>query len=333
MFKYKMVSKNELEQVIRNASQKMGVNEVVVEKDYWVCFVLNYLFSESKWKEAFTFKGGTSLSKCFNLIKRFSEDVDLILDWREIGYSFNEPWEKRSNTKQNKFNKESNQKTEIFLKSKFVPQMEKDFRNILGENIKISIDDKDPQTVLFEYPKAFQSSYLTQAIRLEIGTLAEWTPSKVVEIVPGINKIYPMLFEGNFIEVRTVLPERTFWEKATILHCEANRPKELNMPKRYARHYYDLFCMANSKYKDKAFQNLELLGKVVQFKQRFYPRKWAKYEEATSRTIRLVPDEYRFREIEEDYKNMSEMFFGKYPSFDEIMSKMLEVEKEIHKIK
>ena len=79
--------KNELEQVVRNASLKIGINEVIIEKDYWVCFVLNYLFSKCKWKDAFTFKGGTSLSKCFHLIQRFSEDIDLILDWRVIGYS------------------------------------------------------------------------------------------------------------------------------------------------------------------------------------------------------------------------------------------------------
>ncbi len=116
-----------MESVIRNTSLKLGVNEVILEKDYWVCFVLNYLFSKCKWKEGFTFKGGTSLSKCFDLIQRFSEDIDLILDWRVIGYKVNEPWQERSNTKQDQFNKESNRKTEEFLKNEFVPQLERDF--------------------------------------------------------------------------------------------------------------------------------------------------------------------------------------------------------------
>ena len=182
-------------------------------------------------------------------------------------------------------------------------------------------------------PQTPQTSYVTQAVRLEIGTLAAWTPSEAVHIVPDIQKIYPMLFDGDFIEVRTVLPERTFWEKATILHHEANRPKELAIPKRYARHYYDLVCIANSRYKDRAFKSFELLEKVVQFKQKFYPRKWAKYEEATTETIRLMPDEYRLKEIKDDYKNMTEMFFGEYPSFEELMNSVLELEKEIHKIK
>ncbi|UTC66970.1 MULTISPECIES: nucleotidyl transferase AbiEii/AbiGii toxin family protein [unclassified Treponema] len=207
MFEYKKISKNELEQVIRNASQKMGVNEVIIEKDYWVCFVLNYLFSKCKWKDNLTFKGGTSLSKCFSLIQRFSEDIDLILDWRVIGYKFGEPWKERSNTKQDKFNKISNQKTAEFLKNEFVPQMEDDFRNMLDEEFRISIDNEDSQTILFKYSKVFNSSYLTQAVRLEIGTLAAWTPSSIVGIIPDLQKNYPMLFEGERIGVRTVLPE------------------------------------------------------------------------------------------------------------------------------
>ena len=66
MFEYNYIPQKDLEQIIRNASQKSGLNEAIIEKDYWVCFVLNYLFSKSKWKDALTFKGGTSLSKCFN---------------------------------------------------------------------------------------------------------------------------------------------------------------------------------------------------------------------------------------------------------------------------
>ena len=155
MFEYNYIPQKDLEQIIRNAAQKSGVNEAIIEKDYWVCFVLNYLFSKSKWKDALTFKGGTSLSKCFNIIQRFSEDIDLILDWRAIGYGINEPWEERSNTKQDKFNKESNQKTEEFLKEWLLPQMEEDFKEIIGIDFKLSIYEKEPQTIFFEYPKSY----------------------------------------------------------------------------------------------------------------------------------------------------------------------------------
>ena len=332
MFEYKKVSKTDLEQVIRNASHKLGIHEVILEKDYWVCFALNYLFSSCKWNQAFTFKGGTSLSKCFNLINRFSEDIDLILDWRYIGYGMNEPWDTRSNTKQDKFNKETNQKTQDFLMLEFLPQLQEDFSKLLDDTFILKIDETDKQTILFEYPKTFSSTYLTQSVKLEIGALAAWIPSDVVTIVPELQKLYPVLFDGNGIEVRTVLPERTFWEKATILHHEANRPKELAMPKRYARHYYDLFCMANSIYKDNALKNIELLPKVVAFKQKFYPRGWAHYENATSKTIKLIPDADRLEEIRADYREMKEMFFGEYPAFDDIINVLKSLEDELHKL-
>lgn len=333
MFNFKEISPEVLNAIIKNTAEKMNVQETIIEKDYWVCFVLNYLFHKCKWKNAFTFKGGTSLSKGFELIKRFSEDIDLILDWRLLGYEKEEPWENRSKNKQDKFNKESNKKAEAFLKEEFVKQMNLDFKNMIKSNFEILIDDEDKQTILFKYPKTFKSPYLIEVIRLEIGALAAWTPSENVYIKPYIKKFYSQLFEGEHIEIRTVSPERTFWEKATILHHEANRPKNLNMPKRYARHYYDLYCIANSEYKEKAFNKLDILEKVVEFKNKFYPRTWAKYEEATSKKIRLLPDEYRLKELKDDYENMKEMFFGTYPDFEELIFTITELEKEIHKIK
>ena len=80
-------------ELFRNTADKMGLNDAIVEKDFWVCFTLDYLFHRCPWKETITFKGDTSLSKAFNLISRFSEDIDLILDWRVLGYGKDEPWE------------------------------------------------------------------------------------------------------------------------------------------------------------------------------------------------------------------------------------------------
>jgi hypothetical protein len=115
MNKFFAETKDDLQILCLNTSENLGLSEAVIEKDYWVCFVLDYLFHKSKWKDAFTFKGGTSLSKCFKLIERFSEDIDLILDWRVLGYAKDEPWENRTNTGQDKFNKKINVKTEYFI--------------------------------------------------------------------------------------------------------------------------------------------------------------------------------------------------------------------------
>ena len=81
-----------------NTAAKMGINTAIVEKDFWVCYMLDYLFHRCMWRNHIVFKGGTSLSKAYHLIERFSEDIDLILDWRLLGYGKQEPWEERSNT-------------------------------------------------------------------------------------------------------------------------------------------------------------------------------------------------------------------------------------------
>jgi hypothetical protein len=332
MLDWSKITNEDLIVLIQNTANKMKIQETVVEKDYWVCFILDYLFHKSQWKKAFTFNGGTSLSKCFSLIKRFSEDVDLILDWRLLGYEKDEPWENRSKTKQDRFNKESNKKTEEFLTSVLIRQMEQDLENIISHPFQLSIDENDPQTILFYYPKVFSSSYLTEAIRIEIGSLAAWTPGETACIEPYIATEYPQIFEEKKIEVRAVSVDRTFWEKATILHHEANRPPELKMPSRYARHYYDLYCIAKSSYKAHAFEQLHLLEKVSMFKDKFYPRKWAKYDDATKFKIKLVPDPYRYKELKEDYEQMKEMFMGVAPEFEEIMNTIQSLEQEIHNI-
>lgn len=326
MNKFYIENKEDLKVLIVNTARKKNISEVIIEKDYWVTIILDYLFNENKWKEYFTFKGGTSLSKCFGLIERFSEDIDLILDWRVLGYEEKEPWIERSNTKQDKFNKEINVKTEIFLRDKLLKVLEKDLKNL---GFEFSIDRIDQQTILCKYPKIFDSNYLAQNIRLEIGSLAALTPAIEVEILPIIGEAYPNVFRIK-TNIRTVSAERTFWEKATILHHEANRPESSSMPHRYARHFYDLYKITNSDIKNKALEDKDLLKKVIEFKMKFYPRKWAKYEEALNGRLRLVSAEYRFSEIEKDYRAMSEMIYGNYPKFEDIIKTLKQLENEIN---
>ena len=119
------INSSDRKALFQNTAAKMGLTEAIVEKDYWVCFMLDYLFHRCKWKDSIAFKGGTSLSKAYGLIERFSEDIDLILDWRVLGYDKDEPWENRSNTKQDLFNKEANRRTEVFLKDNFCRVLQK----------------------------------------------------------------------------------------------------------------------------------------------------------------------------------------------------------------
>ncbi len=332
MRKVARLADSDRSELFRNTADKMGLNDAIVEKDFWVCFTLDYLFQRSPWKDAITFKGGTSLSKAFHLISRFSEDIDLILDWRILGYGRDEPWEKRSNTKQDAFNKEANAREEVFLAKTFCPAIKAGLSQELGREANVYIDEKDRQTVIFAYPNLFTNSAALQVIRLEIGALAAWTPAKQAIIEPYASEYYPAVFEQKTTSILTVAPERTFWEKATILHHESNRPEHLEMPQRYSRHYYDLYRMAATPVKEAAFSRLDLLKKVVDFKMKFYPRAWAKYPEAVPGTLKLIPPEYRFATLKADYESMKDMLYGDVPTFGVLIDTVRELEKEINTI-
>ena len=317
-------------ELFRNTADKMGLNDAIIEKDFWVCFTLDHLFHHSSWKKVLAFKGGTSLSKAFNLIQRFSEDIDLILDWRVLGFSLNEPWEKRSNTKQDAFNKAANARAEAFLAKEFCPSIKSGLSLVLGQEANVYIDKEEGQTVIFAYPTLFSGSAALRAIRLEIGALAAWTPARMAEVTSFSAQQYPALFRQKSTAVLTVAPERTFWEKATILHHEAHRPLNLKMPMRYSRHYYDLFRLAETSVKESALANLDLLKRVVDFKTKFYPRSWANYSAAVPGTLRLLPPEFRVPTLAKDYESMKDMLFGAVPTFDTILTALGLLERRIN---
>ena len=330
MRKIAKINENDRKALFHNTAAKMGMTDAIIEKDFWVCYMLDYLFHCSQWKENIAFKGGTSLSKAYGLIERFSEDIDLILDWRVLGYGIDEPWENRSNTKQDIFNKEANARAEVFLRDTFLPAIIADLTDELGENVKCYIDADDPQTVKITYPNSFSDASILQEIRLEIGALAAWTPVKNATITPYAAEQYERLFEEPATEVLTVLPERTFWEKVTILHREAFRPENRPFPARYSRHYYDLYKMMQTPVKDNALSDNELLERVVKFKDKFYRCPWARYDLAKRGTMKLLPPTFNIGKLRSDYEHMQNMIFGNKPSFDEIMNAMAELEKAIN---
>ena len=320
-----------LKALFGNTSVKAGLSPAIVEKDFWVCFTLDYLFNDSPWRKHLAFKGGTSLSKGFNLIKRFSEDIDLILDWRLLGYGIDEPWIDRNNTQQDLFNKRANAKSAEFLKNEFVPQLKHDLGGIVGRELDIRMDGDDPNTVVFAYPCVFTDNAILREIRIESGSLAAWTPASLRPISPYVASFYPALFRDKETFVYTVDAERTFWEKATILHREAMRTKRQGpMPPRYSRHYYDLWSMCSSPIKDSALGQISLLDAVVRFKRKFYRCSWAKYEMATADSIRLVPPDSAIPMLEADYAHMKNMIFGPKPPFTEILDTIACLEEEIH---
>lgn len=332
MKKIARINENDRKALFHNTAAKMGMTDAIIEKDFWVCYILDYLFHRSAWKDNIAFKGGTSLSKAYGLIERFSEDIDLIIDWRVLGYGINEPWEKRSNTKQDIFNKEANAKVEKFLRDTFLPEISSDLAVELSDTVKCFIDYDDPQTVKIVYPNSFSDASILQEIRLEIGALAAWTPVKSASITTYAAQEYRRLFSQPTTEILTVLPERTFWEKVTILHREAFRAVDRPFPARYSRHYYDLYRMMQTTVKDNALADNDLLTRVVEFKDKFYRCPWARYDLAKCGTMRLMPPEYNINKLRDDYEHMQNMLFGDKPSFEDVMDGIAKLELEINNV-
>ncbi|NLE00589.1 MAG: nucleotidyl transferase AbiEii/AbiGii toxin family protein [Fibrobacter sp.] len=246
MYNVACFSNQDRQDLFTETSQKLHIHQGIIEKDFWVCWILSALFTSKQWHDKLIFKGGTSLSKVFRLISRFSEDIDLILDWRLLGYTDDDLWKDRSNTQKDKFCKEVNQKNAEFIRANFVPSFKAELDAILKSDVKVEFDG---ESVNISYPKTFSTAYVLPVIRLEIGPLAAWVPHAEFQISSYAAEVYPKFFTSPSCTVTTTMAERTFWEKATILHQQAMRGY---ISPHYSRHYYDLAQMVNSNVKNKA---------------------------------------------------------------------------------
>jgi hypothetical protein len=318
---------NERAELIRLASDRLGgdMPPAVVEKDFWVCWVLNRLFRAPDTSRKILLKGGTSLSKVFGLIERFSEDVDLILDWREV--TDEEPTDIRSVSKQDRFNKALLARAHEYLRETFLPEVQ----SLVSDVCEATIED-NPEIIKVKYPAAYRSDYLRPEIQLEVGPLASWVPYSEYEVTPYAAEALPDAFEHARCTVRAIKAERTFWEKITILHHEAHRPEGNAQPKGYSRHYYDVCRMAGSDVKDAAFADTALLAAVVSFKDKFYHRGWARYDLAKPGTMKLTPQDHVMVQVEKDYEQMRFMIFGERPEFSDMMVEIQSLEDAINSL-
>ena len=315
--------RNDLFQYV--ADEKKIDNVIIVEKDFWICWVLSKIFSDGKLKQELHFKGGTSLSKIFNVIERFSEDIDLILNW-DILDKDDDPNKDRSVNQQDKFNKKIESQAKEYISTELKSKIE----SVFGGVCAVSSDAEDKHILYVTYPASCKKhKYIRPEIKLEIGPLASWLPYKEYPIVSYVSEINPE-FATDKVLIPTIEAERTFWEKATILHQEYHRKGQT--PLRYSRHYYDLFKMANSEIKNKALKNIGLLKDVVAFKDKFYHCSWAKYEDAKPGSFHLFPNNDNLDTLKNDYNEMKGMIFGDYPVWDEILKAMENLEKEINSL-
>jgi hypothetical protein len=316
-------------EIFELVAAQRGLHPAIMEKDFWVCWVLKKLFASEELRDHLVFKGGTALSKVDGMIDRFSEDIDLVLDWGLLGYGKDgeDAWKPHaSNTQQDKFNKKVNAKADRYLREELCPQLRKLFN--LNSYVQVAVSDEKQLTINIKPPSAFSLKAIRPDVKLEIGPLASRVPSREAVVRPYAAEDFPSFFEDPDCPVIAIRAERTFWEKATILHQQAYRVS--TMPMGYSRHYYDLVQMMDYPVCSAALADLELLEDVIRFKQRFYPSPWARYDLARPGSFQLMPTESGQKELEQDYRQMRPMFFSDPPTWRDLQRKLGELESNIN---
>lgn len=324
MFDVAELPTHERAQLFQATADDLAMLPAAVEKDFWVCWVLKKIFSDPVLAQQLLFKGGTSLSKCFSLIERFSEDIDLILDWNLL--TNEDPYEDRSKTQQDKFNKQIEAQAQAYLKNELLGHLTHSFADIGA----LRPGEPGKRELIFQYPKAFEAAYIRPEILIEVGPMSAMAPNQLVEIEIYSAKAYSRIFKDPKVSVRTIAARKTFWDKITILHVEAHRPADKQLPPRYSRHYYDIYQMLNSKVKVEAMKDLALLISVAEFKNKFYPQGWANYQSIPQGTVRLSASPHFAKALARDYEGMREMIHGDYPDFSEIMHTIENFEAQLN---
>jgi hypothetical protein len=328
---------NERRELFSETAARMNLLPALVEKDFWVCWTLKHLFSIPAFESHLLFKGGTTLSKIFGVIERFSEDIDLAVDWKMLGFvGDRSPLAEMSKSKRTKLLDEMLLSCQKYIAGELVPTLRSRFVDVLGDNDNwsLAVDPDDGHVVNLTYPTSADAvQYVRPEVRLELGTHAELIPNDRYVITPYAADHFPDIFESADAPVQALKAERTFWEKATILHQEHFRTRDRDAPSRYSRHYYDVFMMADRpEVRETALGEPDLLTRVVEHKKRFYPRAWARYDLATPAGLQLLPPEDWMTFLRRDYDNMNVMLFGEPPAFDEILTGLRGLEKEIRKM-
>ncbi|KAB0267257.1 nucleotidyl transferase AbiEii/AbiGii toxin family protein [Microvirga brassicacearum] len=322
----------------------LGVADTIVEKDFWVCWTLKRLFELQK-KDAPTlvFKGGTSLSKAFSAIRRFSEDIDLSFDRSDLGYIGDRDPEKEGLSRKaaDRLIEALAGDVEKHIAEMLLPALRDAIMGHLGEPKKaewsLEIDPGDPQTVNFHYPTSLSEdeyagmAYITPRVKLEFGARGDPWPTEECTIRPYAADEFPDFFDNANCRVTVLSARRTFWEKATALHAEAHRPDETRTPQYFSRHYYDIAMLLETEEGKAAATDFELLEQVAKHKSVFFRAAWANYDSARPGTLRLMPSEARLKDLRADYRAMAPMMFDDTPLvFDEILARIQKLQDAIN---
>jgi hypothetical protein len=317
---------------VEQAAIRRNVSPAIMEKDFWVCWMLGVLF-QSEFAGHLVFKGGTSLSKVFGLIERFSEDIDLSLspDFLKL------PDAGTSRNQAHKWMTRAEVACGAAVQHQIGPVMEAAVESVLGKGQRawfefLTDSATNSPVLLFHYPSSQPTGfdYLKRSVKLEFGSLTDQQPVGRHPIRPWMAETLPHSFPDWRCEVVALEMERNFWEKATILHTEYHRPANKPTPDRFSRHYADVAAMAKHPNARIAIDRHVTRDRVVKWKSQFFGSAWANYDSAKPGTFRLVPRPERLPALRRDYQAMRDMYLTEPASFDEILKTLLDLESRIN---
>jgi hypothetical protein len=325
--------------IIREVAARRGISAVMVEKDFWVSWTLAVLFAHPEFGEQLVFKGGTSLSKVFGVIERFSEDIDLSVSPEFVG--IDEEWVEEADSRNKRT--ERMEKLEAacaeVVRERFALELERIAEESFGKPVSGKAwmefqvdDDTHSPVVLFHYPSNEPTGfeYLRRSVKMEFGSLTDQRPAGKHAILPWVAEEFPNVLVDFQCELVALELERTFWEKATILHAGYHRDAAKPIRDRFSRHYSDTAAIATRAEIDTVLANHELRQHVADWKSRFFPSSWARYDLAKPGTFRLAPPEFRIAELDRDYRAMRSMFLNEPQPFKTVVKELLDLESRIN---
>lgn len=343
-FKYFLeLPDEERKEVLVRAARLRETQPQYIEKDFWVCLVLDALYNGlPEGHPKLLFKGGTSLSKAFGLIQRFSEDVDIVVYREDLGFK-----EQRDPTLaenlSNKKRKALFEELRSACSDYILGEMRKDLAILIDEvaqgcRVYPDPNDQDRQTLLVEYPSLYlagEDDYVATQVKIEAGARSALDPNLACSITPYIADELPdwSLVAEN---ITVIAPERTYLDKLLILHgvhCGYRDSGRLPREKqRISRHYYDVAMITETDIAKSALSDTDLLDDVRAHNTLAFRQAWKKLEEAVPGSLRLLPQEEPRRIIEQDYADMQGMLFGSPPDFSWIMERLEYAESMINKV-
>jgi hypothetical protein len=311
-----------------------------VDKDFWVCWTLREVFNLPNIGPHLTFKGGTSLSKAWGLIERFSEDIDLVVDKDALGFAGDASPNRATGSNERRRRLDNLMEAcRKWVQDKLKPALgnaiAERFGTKEGWHLEVDPDMADGQSLLFHYPSAFptaEAGYVRPVVKIELGARSDHWPADTRTITPYVAEVLPHAIPDAAFSIAALAPERTFWEKAMLLHEETFRPADKPRKERMARHYYDAWCLITRGVADRAATDQVLFARVAEHRQIFFRLGWVDYATLRPGMFRLLPPADHRSAWQQDYEEMAEaMFYGDRPPFREILRVVGEFEEKFNK--